>query len=122
VLRTKKLLSENICEGVTIKYAAALVFLCALDSSAPERATMTISYLACRSEATFSHAEALRRTADPEVAEEFVAKIILNGECIWLRAGIPLQIVRSAENPLYVIVLPIGETSTFVTYGRFLQK
>jgi hypothetical protein len=83
---------------------------------------MTVSYLACRSETTFNRAEALRRAADREAAEELVAKIILDGECIWLRAGTPLQIVGSAENPLYVIVLPLGETVTFVTYRRFLQK
>jgi hypothetical protein len=83
---------------------------------------MTASYLACRSETTFSRAEALRRTVDPEAAEQLVAKVILDGECIWLHAGTPLQIVGSAENPLYVIVLPLGETATFVTYRRFLQK
>ena len=83
---------------------------------------MTASYLACRSETTFSRAEALRRTVDPEAAEQLVAKVILDGECIWLHAGIPLQIVGRAENPLYVIVLPIGETVTFVTYRRFSQK
>jgi hypothetical protein len=83
---------------------------------------MTASYLACRSETTFNRAEEFRRYADREAAEELVAKIILNGECIWLRAGTPIQTVGSAENPLYVIVLPIGETVTFVTYRRFLQK
>jgi hypothetical protein len=83
---------------------------------------MTASYLACRSETTFNRAEEFRRYADREAAEELVAKIILNGECIWLRAGTPLQAVGSAENPLYVIVSPIGETVTFVTYRRFLQK
>jgi hypothetical protein len=69
-----------------------------------------------------NRAEEFRRYADREATEELVAKIILNGECIWLRAGTPLQAVGSAENPLYVIVSPIGETVTFVTYRRFLKK
>jgi hypothetical protein len=93
-----------------------------LDGSAPERVAMTVSYLACRSETTFNRAEAFRRNADREAAEQLVAKIILSGECIWLRAGTPLQTARSAENPLYVIVLPSGETVTFVTYRQFLRK
>jgi hypothetical protein len=83
---------------------------------------MTVSYLACRSEATFSHAEALRRSADRKATSEFLSQIILNGECIWLRAGTPLQIVGNAENPLYVKVSPLSETVTFVTYRRFMQK
>ena len=83
---------------------------------------MTVSYLACRSEATFSHAEALRRSADRKAMNELVARVILNGDCIWLRAGTPLQIAGDAENPLYVKVAPLSETVTFVTYRRFMQK
>jgi hypothetical protein len=83
---------------------------------------MAVSYLACRSETTFSHAEALRRAANREAMGELLTQIILDGECIWLRAGTPLQIVGTAENPLYVTVSPLGETATFVTYRRFMQR
>ena len=53
---------------------------------------------------------------------DLLGQIILNGECIWLRAGTALQIVGNAENPLYVKVSPLSETVTFVTYRRFMQK
>lgn len=82
---------------------------------------MTADYPACRSEAAFDQAEALRRSADREAAAAFVARTILGGECVWLRAGTPLRVVGSAASPLYLVVVPLGETATFVTYRRFVQ-
>ena len=105
----------------TITHPAAFLLFCAVASSPGTAATMTADYLACRSEAAFDRAEALRRSADREAAATFVAKTILDGECIWLRAGTPVQIAGSAASPLYLVVVPLGETVTFVTYRRFVQ-
>jgi hypothetical protein len=82
---------------------------------------MSASYLACRSEAAFDRAESLRRSANRDATGAFVAQTILNGECVWLRAGTSVQVVGKAANALYLIVMPAGEAVTFVTYQRFVQ-
>lgn len=85
-------------------------------------ATMKASYLACKYTETFNRAEALRRSPDREAAGNFVAKIILSGQCIWLHAGTTVRIVESAEGPLYVSILPLGEGVSFVTYRQFVES
>jgi hypothetical protein len=106
----------------TIAIAVILpLTLSAATGSDAGAATMKASYLACKYADTFNRAEALRRSSDREAAGNFVAKIILSGQCIWLHAGTTVQIVESAEGPLYVSILPPGEGVSFVTYRQFVE-